>query len=112
MGRSMYLQHFSEMPKLPFFKNSQGLKPRILRLFSARLKSCPDTKLHLSHALHSAGLKSRPDAKQQWMHALRKLVFAASFMLVLLPVRAAFAADERDKVLRKLEAASANFHTT
>jgi outer membrane lipoprotein-sorting protein len=108
----MYLQHFSKMAKLTFVQNPQGLKPRALRLFSARLKSCPDTKLHLSHALHSAGLKSRPDAKQHLMHALRKLVFAASIMLVLLPVRAAFAADDLDKVLRKLDAASANFHTT
>lgn len=43
---------------------------------------------------------------------LKKLAFAASVMLVLLPVRAAFAADDLDKVLRRLDAASANFHTT
>jgi outer membrane lipoprotein-sorting protein len=108
----MYLHHFSEMAKLTFVQNSQGLKPRILGLFSARVKSRPDTKLHLSHAPHSAGLKSRPDAKQHWRHARRKLVFAASMMLFLLPVRAAFAADDLDKVLRRLDAASANFHTT
>jgi outer membrane lipoprotein-sorting protein len=41
-----------------------------------------------------------------------KLIFAASIMLVLLPARAAFAADNLEKVLRKLDAASANFHTT
>ena len=87
----MYLHHFSEMAKLTFVQNSQGLKPRILGLFSARVKSRPDTKLRLSHAPHSAGLKSRPDAKQHWRHARRKLVFAASMMLFLLPVRAAFA---------------------
>jgi outer membrane lipoprotein-sorting protein len=89
----MYLHHFSEMAKLTFVQNPQGLKPRILRLFSARVKSCPD-------------------AKQHWRHARRKLVFAASMMLVLLPVRAAFAADDLDKVLRRLDTASANFHTT
>ena len=89
----MYLHHFSEMAKLTFVQNSQGLKPRILGLFSARVKS-------------------RPDAKQHLRHARRKLVFAASMMLVLLPVRAAFAADDLDKVLRRLDTASANFHTT
>ena len=45
------------------------------------------------------------------MH-LRKLVIAASIMLVLLPVRAAFAADNLESVLRKLDTAAANFHTT
>jgi len=45
------------------------------------------------------------------MHC-RKLVIAASIMLVLLPVRAAFAADNLESVLRKLDTAAANFHTT
>jgi outer membrane lipoprotein-sorting protein len=108
----MYLRHFSEMAKLSFVQNPQGLKPHILRLFSAQVKSCPDTKLHLSHALHSAGLKSSPDRKPHSRFAWRKLAFAASIMLVLLPVRAAFAADDLDKVLRRLDTASANFHTT
>ncbi len=45
------------------------------------------------------------------MH-LRKLIFAALLMFALLPVRAAFAAENLDSVLRKLDAAAANFHTT
>jgi outer membrane lipoprotein-sorting protein len=45
------------------------------------------------------------------MH-LKKLVLAASIALALLPVRAARAADNLESVLRKLDAASANFHTT
>jgi outer membrane lipoprotein-sorting protein len=45
------------------------------------------------------------------MH-LKKLVFAASIALVLLPVRAAWAADDLGNILRKLDAAAANFHTT
>jgi outer membrane lipoprotein-sorting protein len=48
---------------------------------------------------------------KEFMH-LRKLVIAASIMLVLLPVRAAFAADNLESVLRKLDTAAANFHTT
>jgi outer membrane lipoprotein-sorting protein len=42
----------------------------------------------------------------------RKLILAASLVLVLLPVGAAWAADDKDKVLRKLDAAAAKFHTT
>ncbi len=42
----------------------------------------------------------------------RKLVFAASIALALLPLRAAWAADNLESVLRKLDAAAANFHTT
>lgn len=45
------------------------------------------------------------------MH-LRKLVIAASMVLVLLPARAVFAADSLESVLRKLDSAAANFHTT
>ena len=45
------------------------------------------------------------------MH-LKKLVFAASIVLVLMPVRMAFAADDLDRVLRKLDMAAANFHST
>jgi outer membrane lipoprotein-sorting protein len=45
------------------------------------------------------------------MH-LRKLVFAASIALALLPVRVVCAAENLDSVLRKLDAAAANFHTT
>ena len=46
------------------------------------------------------------------MPTRRQLIFAASIALLLLPVRAAFAADDLDKVLRKLDMAAANFHTT
>jgi outer membrane lipoprotein-sorting protein len=42
----------------------------------------------------------------------RKLVYIAFIALVLLPVRAAFAADELEKVLHRLDIAAANFHTT
>jgi outer membrane lipoprotein-sorting protein len=42
----------------------------------------------------------------------RKLVYTAFIALVLLPVRAAFAADELEKVLHRLDIAAANFHTT
>jgi outer membrane lipoprotein-sorting protein len=41
-----------------------------------------------------------------------KLVFAVSLALALAPVRAAFAADEKDSVLRRLDAAAANFRST
>jgi outer membrane lipoprotein-sorting protein len=46
------------------------------------------------------------------MHSRRKLVFAASIALLLLPVRAAFAADDLQRVLHQLDVASANFKTT
>jgi outer membrane lipoprotein-sorting protein len=52
------------------------------------------------------------------MHRGRKLVFAASMALVLLPGLAAFAAPatpdekEKEKVLRQLDAAAANFRST
>ncbi len=45
------------------------------------------------------------------MHS-RKLIFAASIVVALLPVRAAFAADNLESVLHRLDAAAANFHTT
>jgi outer membrane lipoprotein-sorting protein len=45
------------------------------------------------------------------MHS-RKLIFAVLLLLDLLPARAAFAADELKSVLSRLDAASANFHTT
>lgn len=41
-----------------------------------------------------------------------KLVFAASLALVLMPVRAAFAANDKERVLRSLDAAAAKFHST
>ena len=46
------------------------------------------------------------------MHLGRKLVYTALMALVLLPVRAAFAADDLEQVLRRLDFAAANFHTT
>ncbi len=42
----------------------------------------------------------------------RKLVFAAAIVFGFLPVRAALAADTLESVLRKLDVAAANFHTT
>ena len=42
----------------------------------------------------------------------RKLIFAATFVLVLMPVRAARAAEDLNGILRKLDAASVNFRTT
>lgn len=41
-----------------------------------------------------------------------KLAFAASIALVLLPARAVFAADDLESVLRKLDVAAHNFHST
>jgi outer membrane lipoprotein-sorting protein len=41
-----------------------------------------------------------------------KLVFAASLALALMPVRVAFAANDKESVLRSLDAAAANFHST
>jgi len=46
------------------------------------------------------------------MHTGRKLVLAAWMALLLLAGRPAFAADDLDKVLRKLDAAAARFHST
>lgn len=46
------------------------------------------------------------------MHSRRKLVFAAAIAILLLPVRAAFAADDLQKVLHQLDVAAANFKTT
>jgi outer membrane lipoprotein-sorting protein len=46
------------------------------------------------------------------MHSRRKLAFAASLALLLLPGRALFAADDLDKVLHKLDVAAANFRST
>ena len=42
----------------------------------------------------------------------RKLIFAASIVLALLPARGAFAADNLESVLRRLDASAANFRTT
>jgi outer membrane lipoprotein-sorting protein len=42
----------------------------------------------------------------------KKLVLAATILLALLPARAVYAADDLNSVLRKLDAAAANFHTT
>ena len=46
------------------------------------------------------------------MTSKRKLVFAAIFALLLVPVRAAFAADDLQKVLHQLDVAAVNFKTT
>jgi outer membrane lipoprotein-sorting protein len=45
------------------------------------------------------------------MHLGRKSILVTIFAL-LLPVQAAYAADDLEKVLRKLDAAAANFHST
>jgi hypothetical protein len=42
----------------------------------------------------------------------RKLVFAASVALFLFPGRTVIAADDLDKVLRRLDSAAATFHST
>src|ERR1035438_7176312 len=44
----------------------------------------------------------------------KKLVFAAMIALVLLPCRSGFAAadDDKDRVLRQLDEAAKNFHST
>src|SRR4051812_39681797 len=41
-----------------------------------------------------------------------KLIFAATLTLAMVPARSALAADDLQTVLRKLDAASANFRTT
>ena len=46
------------------------------------------------------------------MHTERKLVLFAAIALVLLPGRAAFAADNLQKVLQELDVAAAKFHST
>jgi outer membrane lipoprotein-sorting protein len=46
------------------------------------------------------------------MHQRRNLLFAAVIALVLISGRAASALDSKDTVLRKLDAAAANFHST
>ena len=46
------------------------------------------------------------------MRLRRKLVYAAFIALVLLPVRTAYAADDLETVLHRLDVAAANFHTT
>lgn len=45
------------------------------------------------------------------MHLGRRLVFVVALGVMLLPARAAFAADDLQAVLHKLDVASANFHT-
>ena len=42
----------------------------------------------------------------------RKLIFAAAIVLAIVPARSAFAADDLQTVLRKLDTASANFRST
>jgi outer membrane lipoprotein-sorting protein len=46
------------------------------------------------------------------MQFMRRIIFAALTVLMLLPCRAAFAADDLKAVLEKLDAAATNFHTT
>ena len=46
------------------------------------------------------------------MHSRSKFVFIASIAILLLPVRAAFAADDLQKVLHRLDVAAVNFKTT
>jgi outer membrane lipoprotein-sorting protein len=46
------------------------------------------------------------------MQIKKKVLFAALLMLGVLAARMAFAADDKDRVLRKLDAAAANFHST
>jgi outer membrane lipoprotein-sorting protein len=46
------------------------------------------------------------------MQTKTKLMLAALLALAVLPVQAAFGADDKERVLRKLDAAAANFHTT
>jgi outer membrane lipoprotein-sorting protein len=46
------------------------------------------------------------------MHLERKLAFAALVALVVLSGRTSFAADDLEKVLRKLDVAAASFHST
>lgn len=46
------------------------------------------------------------------MQTGRKLIFAAWVVLALMAGRSAFAADDLDRVLRKLDAAAARFHST
>jgi outer membrane lipoprotein-sorting protein len=41
-----------------------------------------------------------------------KLVFAVSLVLALMPVRVAFAAEDKESVLRRIDAAAANFRST
>ncbi|MDE3149207.1 MAG: outer membrane lipoprotein carrier protein LolA [Acidobacteriota bacterium] len=45
------------------------------------------------------------------MHLVRKFVFAASMALILVPGRAAFAADDLQSVLHKLDQAAAGFRS-
>jgi outer membrane lipoprotein-sorting protein len=46
------------------------------------------------------------------MYPRRKLILAALLALAILPVRGAFAADDKDRVLRKLDAAAKKFQST
>jgi len=46
------------------------------------------------------------------MQTRKKLILAGAMALALLPMQAAFGADNKEQVLRKLDAAAANFHTT
>ena len=46
------------------------------------------------------------------MQMYHKLILAGALALALLPTQAAFAADDKERVLRKLDVAATNFHTT
>jgi outer membrane lipoprotein-sorting protein len=50
--------------------------------------------------------------EKETMRLGMKLAFAVAIALVLLPLRSAFAADDLDKVLRRLDVAARNFHST
>ena len=46
------------------------------------------------------------------MRIATRFLFAATVVLLLMPGPAAKAADDRDRILRDLDAAAANFHST
>ena len=46
------------------------------------------------------------------MQKRHTLILAGALALALLPTQAAFGADDKERVLRKLDAAAANFHST
>jgi outer membrane lipoprotein-sorting protein len=55
--------------------------------------------------------ETRVKQEKEFMHS-RKPIFAASIVLALLAVRGAFAADNLESVLHRLDASAASFHTT
>jgi len=108
----MHPQRVSKVAWQPPVQTPQGLKPSFrLQPCAARLKSCPDTSCNFDWAFPEIA-KSCPDAKRFLNSGLKKLVLAATMVFVLAPARAARAADDLDKVLRKLDVAAAKFHTT